>query len=290
MNYEMDKVDKVLLEKDLIVTHKIDEEHFMDKPHFHDGLELHFTLTNNTTYYIDDRKFVTNSGAVALFNSEQIHRVVLEKNQLYERYFVLFKSREVEEYTSKYHSLLEIYSSRRKNNVIQLNTNEIQRVKQLFDSLIEADKANKSEFSELKIKIRFIELLIYINELFFDRENPSKIIDYEHNQRLSEIVLFIQSNYMKTISLDLICEKFFVSKSTVIRMFKNIIGMTPNQYLIYVRIMKSRKLLEEGYSVRTVATKVGYNDESSFIKKFREIQGESPKQYSLKFQRSKYYE
>lgn len=86
---------------------------------------------------------------------------------------------------------------------------------------------------------------------------------------------------MEEITLDKLSQEFFISKSTIIRMFKNIIGMTPAQYLIYVRIMKSRSLLEKGNTVKFVSEQVGYKDESRYIKKFKELQGVSPKQYTL---------
>ena len=53
MRLDTENVDKVLIENDLVVMHKADRIHFMDKPHFHDGFEIHFTLTNGTTYQID---------------------------------------------------------------------------------------------------------------------------------------------------------------------------------------------------------------------------------------------
>jgi len=37
----------------------------------------------------------------------------------------------------------------------------------------------------------------------------------------------------------------------------------------------------KGYSVHEVAYRVGYRDDSSFIKKFKQLQGVSPKQYYL---------
>ena len=86
---------------------------------------------------------------------------------------------------------------------------------------------------------------------------------------------------MDEITLDKLSQEFFISKSTIIRMFKNIIGMTPAQYLIYVLIMKSRSLLEKGNTVKFVSEQVGYKDESRYIKKFKELQGVSPKQYTL---------
>ena len=55
--------------------------------------------------------------------------------------------------------------------------------------------------------------------------------------------------------------------------------MTPNEYLITVRIMKSREYLTAGVSVVKTCELIGYTDESHFIRRFTRIVGITPKQY-----------
>ncbi len=73
------EVDHVLLNRDIIVEHKKRTDHKMDRPHFHDGYEIHLTLNNTTLYYVDERKYEGDIGSMAVFNSQEIHRVVVEE-------------------------------------------------------------------------------------------------------------------------------------------------------------------------------------------------------------------
>lgn len=287
MRLDTENVDKVLIENDLVVMHKADRIHFMDKPHFHDGFEIHFTLTNGTTYQIDERKFDADAGTVALFSSEELHRVSIDRSKLYERYFVLFKPSFIEEFTTKFPFLLEIFSKQQKVDCIELTSEQRLKVIALYEEMIQCDQGRDEPFELLHLKLKLTELLILLNKIFYSDEKLHKPISYEHYQTISEIVSFIKEEYMNEMTLDELSERFFISKSTIIRAFKNALGMTPNQYLIYTRIMKSRELLEQGYSVKQVSEKIGYRDESSYIKKFKELQGESPKQYQLKNLRGK---
>ena len=68
-------------------------------------------------------------------------------------------------------------------------------------------------------------------------------------------------------------------RQQLIRLFKEEIGMTPNEYIILSRIMRSREYLARGYSVIKVCEMVGYADESHFIRTFKKIMGITPKQY-----------
>lgn len=275
-------VDKVLIENDLVVMHKADRVHYMDKPHFHDGYEVHFTLTNSTTYQIDERKFDADAGTIALFSSEELHRVTIDRSKLYERYFLLFKPAFVEEFTTNFPFLLDIFSKDRKRDCIEMTSEQRVQVIELYEEMIRYDRKREEFLNILRLKLKLTELLVLLNELFRDDEKMHRPIFYEHQQVISDIIVFIKTEYMNEVTLEELSNIFFISKSTITRVFKNTLGMTPNQYLINTRIMKSREFLEQGYTVKQVSEKIGYRDESSFIKKFRELQGESPKQYQLK--------
>lgn len=287
MKHITEDVDKVLLEKDLFVAHKMDYVHFMDKPHFHDGFEIHFTLTNATTYQIDERVLVADAGSVALFSPEEIHRVSIDRDKLYERYFLLFKPRFIDEMLLMSPFLLDIYFKKKKRDCIQLSVAQQVKFKNIFDELIELMDNDENTFSLLRAKLKLTELLVLLTELSEGEHIHNSSIVYENNQVVVDIVTYMKENFMNDITLDLLSDVFFVSKSTIIRLFKSVLGMTPTQYLIYVRIMKSRSYLEKGLTVKEVSEKVGYKDESSFIKKFKELQGISPKQYILKQLESK---
>lgn len=295
MEHKVVYMDKVLLEEDFFVFHKMDDSHFMGRPHFHDGFEIHFTLTNETIYYVDGRKFVMDSGAVAVFNSEEIHRVVVDNKKLYERYCILFKPRLIDTLRSIYPDIFKVFTNRKRGyNCIQLSKSAKEKLVQLFNELLTYYSDKESTFKELKIKLKFVEVLIMVSELFNNYIEDKNNINYERNAQFCLLLDYIKNNYMKNSNLDDLANEFYLSKSTIIRLFKKNMGMTPTQYLIYVRIMDSRKYLEAGCSVKDVAYKIGYKDESSFIKKFKELQGISPKQYMLNFQRKglndeKYY-
>lgn len=277
-------VDKVLLESDFSIQHLENTPHFMDHPHFHDGYEIHYVFIGNPELYIDERLYYGEPGTLTVINSNEIHRVVIEENEYYERYYIHFKPRFIQETIEKYPEITMLFSMRSTGfeNCVQLSSENQILFREILNQLAQLYHGEDTYLKELKIKNKLLELLLFLNEQFLEVTNFRISETYKGQELLEEISQYIKQNYNEEISLDLLCQKFFVSKSTILRMFKKTFGITPTQYLIYQRIMNSRHFLKKGYPVKEVAEIVGYKDVSSYIKMFKAIQGLSPKTYSKK--------
>lgn len=98
-------------------------------------------------------------------------------------------------------------------------------------------------------------------------------------RQIAQAKLYIENNYDKEINLDLISREAAFSKYHFIRKFKESFGLTPNQYLIEVRLKKAKKLLLEGISIQDTCWQVGFDSKSSFSNLFKRKFGLSPTSY-----------
>lgn len=71
----------------------------------------------------------------------------------------------------------------------------------------------------------------------------------------------------------------FTSKYSLIRSFKQEIGLTPHQFLIQNRVRKAQALLKESGTIAEVALATGFCDQSHFVRCFEKIVGVSPTDY-----------
>ncbi len=99
-------------------------------------------------------------------------------------------------------------------------------------------------------------------------------------KRLVQAKLFIDSHYAEPIDLDNIADEAFFSKFHFIREFKKIYRNTPHQYLIHVRIEKSKELLQTAVPVTDACYEVGFESVSSFSRLFRRMTGLTPSAFS----------
>jgi AraC-like DNA-binding protein len=95
--------------------------------------------------------------------------------------------------------------------------------------------------------------------------------------------IFIDENFASDIDLDNIADEACFSKFHFTRLFREIYGKTPYQYLTKVRVERAKVLLAGGDPVKTVCFAVGFDSVSSFTGLFKRLTGHTP----ASFQRTK---
>ncbi len=99
-------------------------------------------------------------------------------------------------------------------------------------------------------------------------------------RRIVQAKLFIDAHFAENINVEDISDESHFSKFHFIRLFKDVYGTTPHQYLKLVRIKEAQELLERDHSVSETCFAVGFNSLSSFSGLFKTITGKSPSAYS----------
>ena len=97
-------------------------------------------------------------------------------------------------------------------------------------------------------------------------------------ESINQLVQYICENYSKPLTLETISEKMSMNPIYVSKLFKNIVGVSPIQYLIQVRLQNAKQLLETEriLSISEVAKRVGYDDVCHFSKSFKKHFGYPP--------------
>lgn len=99
------------------------------------------------------------------------------------------------------------------------------------------------------------------------------------DSELSEILKFIEQNFTGKITLDVLSEKFYINKYTLLRKFKNHTGMGLPKYLNTIRIINAKRELSKGKRIIDVALSLGFGSVSSFDRAFLSEVGISPREY-----------
>lgn len=95
-----------------------------------------------------------------------------------------------------------------------------------------------------------------------------------------EVKKYIDAHLDKKITLALLCEQFFCSRSGLISAFKKDCSLTVSQYLLNARMEKAGDmLLNTSMSIREIAAACGFDDQNYFSKVFYKFYKESPSQF-----------
>ena len=109
--------------------------------------------------------------------------------------------------------------------------------------------------------------------------------DSEELRRQEWIRDFIESSYMRDLSIQEISGRMGYSEVYFCKLFKQYFGVSFVSYLTDFRIRKACAFLKEtDQSVRRIGCLVGYEDSNYFTKVFRRIMGKTPTEYRAELQ------
>lgn len=98
-------------------------------------------------------------------------------------------------------------------------------------------------------------------------------------RRVVRAKLFIDENFAKPIDLSAVSGEACFSKFHFTRLFKEIYGHTPHQYLTRVRVERAKLILTAGGTVAKACFEVGFDSISSFTGLFKRRVGTTPAAY-----------
>ena len=105
--------------------------------------------------------------------------------------------------------------------------------------------------------------------------------------RIVQAKLFIEEKFAEPITIDIITSEASFSKFHFIRTFRIIYGQTPHQYLMNIRIERSKQLLKDGLNVVDVCHAVGFESITSFVGLFKKLTRQTPASFRKKHFREK---
>jgi AraC-like DNA-binding protein len=251
----------------------------MKNNHYHSQYEIYLLLSGDRNFFIHDRVYNVHKGDLVLVSSNVLHRSVDGSSTSHERLLIEFDISFFDGFLVNPTDLNLLEGFNRDCTVHRLEESEKKQFESCFFKIIQESKENGIE-NNIPLKVYFLELLILINRF----SSKTLVMEFDHpselHKKISEIIVYINSNYMFDIGLDLVAEKFFISTAHLSRAFKKVTGFTFVEYLNSLRIKEAQKLfVETTLSISEITTKVGYQSSTHFGRVFKTITGSSPREY-----------
>lgn len=259
---------------------RTDRQRDMEIFHFHDYYEIYYLVSGQRDYFIDNRTYHVEPGNIVLINKGVIHRTIGNSDaQGYERALFYYEKHFEEEINQRFPNvdLFSIFN-------LDLHVFTLPRENQKFIEnqivKIASECHNKPELYQEYIEVLFIELLMYLKRCINDSLTAVPQTTNLKLAKISDIIAFINNNYMHRLTLSLITEKFYISTSCFTKTFKDATGFTFVQYLNNLRIKHAQYMLRgTDLTVSDIAERVGYESATHFGRVFKKITGVSPLTY-----------
>lgn len=109
------------------------------------------------------------------------------------------------------------------------------------------------------------------------KATPATVRD---RRRAVESALWIDAHADRSVDLESTAKAAGVSPFHFLRLFSNVLGVTPHQYLVRARLRHAARLLaDDARSITSIAFDVGFGDLSNFVRTFHRAAGVSPRRF-----------
>lgn len=243
---------------------------------FHPEIEIKLFYEGDAIQTIGNKTIVATAGDITIVNPYEVHACIQTDFHNSKCYLILidldfFKDTNLIDVDLR---TLLITHGAAFNNHIKNN----KRLEQILMRVIEEVSEGKAYYQTIvrNLMAEFFSLLLR-DEL--NESNPRLLSTKEVKKAtaIAPAITKILNDYDKHIGIDDLAELCHLSKFYFCRVFKEVMGDTPTNYINNHRIRIAKAMLrDKSKSIQQIATLCGYNDVSYFYRCYKKVTGQAP--------------
>ena len=238
--------------------------------HSHSEYEIYIFLEGDSKYVVDEKNYALSPGDIIIIRKHEMHRVFHNSEKRYRNIVIMvspafFKAHGCKEYENAF-----LNTASKKGNRVSADA---VRSSGLYDAIMRLKKYSDN-FTQPYTAITdsmIVEILYLIDKISIFETGDTA------NKTIKNVINYINNHFTDEITLDALCEKFFVSKYHLCRIFKEATGLTVQSYIKQKRLTLADELKKEGKTLTEAALASGFKDYSSFYRAYMKRYNISPK-------------
>lgn len=229
---------------------------------------IHYVTKGYGTFKFNGKVYNLKQGDIFILLKGMQVEYVASIDDPWEYYWIGFSGSNANEYLNRTSI----------TNSCVANCEENSKIPQIILNMCEISKTyNPSRSDDILLLKELYSLLYALIEEF---PKPFEYKDKELHTYIQDALNFINSNYMHSITVQEIVDYVNLSRSYLYKMFIKNLGISPQRYLINLRMYKATLLLKgTKFPIGEVANSVGYSDSLLFSKTFSKHFSMSPLNY-----------
>lgn len=255
-----------------------------------DGLEIMYIVDGHGEFELQNRQFASGEkGDVMIFNCKTaVKKAMLGKSGMNCISIILFTDDAIT-FLNDYLGTNDFSSSdffndiRKSDSVVSFSSGEL--LEKLFLETIRLPGA----FSKYTVRLAVIHAIILLIQKFKDKEgvdvrikndNPDVYFSGSTGRKVQNVRRIINLNLEREISIEELANKVNLNRTTLQKVFKEIYGLTVNEYRTKARLQLAKNLLASTeLSITEIAGRCGYTNASKFSDVFKKNEGVLPKDW-----------
>ncbi len=233
---------------------------------------FHYVISGTGTLYANDVNNETQTYQIKsrqgfMIFPNQITTYIADEDLPWEYIWIEFDGLRVRE-------ALDMAGLTPSNPIYRAHSGEL-REHMLDEMVYMADNSDASTFNLIGHLYLFLDYFVRSSARAMPSKG-SKLSDFY----IHEALHYIERNFQNDITVEDIAEVCGLNRSYFGKVFKNVLGKTPQEFLISYRMTKAAELLKmTKLSVGDVAKAVGYEDQLHFSRAFKKVYGVPPRDW-----------
>lgn len=245
--------------------------------HYHDFYKIIYFVEGKVDYQIEGKTYCLKPHDFVLVGANVIHRAQIDKSVPYERYIIYLSEEFLDQKSVTGESLKHCFEEAHKsqNRVLHFTPESYEAMVGCLLKMRQIEKQKDSCYQDLLLKAAFLEFMVLFNRNVL-RQPKAFIETAVYHEKVVDVIAYIQEHLREEVNVDLLAEKFYISKYYLMRQFKQATGYSIHQYLNEKRIQAAKQMILSGMPASRACYECGFRDYSTFARRFKEIVGIAP--------------
>ena len=243
----------------------------------HDMHEFYYFISGRGKFLIESSTYQLFPGCIVLIRAGETHRLQINTDVPYERIDIEFSPSLLADIDPQ-NALLSAFTDRAagQSNMYTPDMINVDLVRACMNTLSSQSRIATENRRPLILMSCLSPVLLEINRAFNDNKNKTPPQKEGVITVVSQLMDYINTHLCEDFSLDDLSERFYFSKTHLNNQFKQATGATIGEYTIMKRLTLARQYIYDGMSVGSAAVASGWNDYSSFYRRYKARFGVSP--------------
>lgn len=242
--------------------------------------QIYYILDGERFFYSGNKSYRMSKGTLSFIDKKKIPFTNVIGGKYHERFLI-----EIEEkWLISAGSVMELDLTgffSQKHGVLQLDEKQQTVIEKKIKKMEDVLRAQKP-YAAAEVKRLLLSVFIMIlngagmkpDEYHMPKGNMMRYV------KVAEIIYYIMEHYSEIYGLEDLAKLFYMDKSYLSRIFKEVTNFTVNEFINCQRIDQARNLLsDDSLTMEDISKKLGYERLSYFDRVFKKYVGISPLQY-----------
>lgn len=252
----------------------------MASRHFHAAYEIYLLLDGERYYFLGSETYPVQAGNIVLIRPGCIHRTSQSGGTAHSRILLHIDARFIDPVLAAagIPSIHDIFGADYRILLLseEIRNRLLSRISRLVQELQQKDRDYETA-ARLETAGLLLELWRAGASVLSMLSQP---VQTQKHQKVHEAARYLTEHPETQESLEELSQRFFISRSYLCRIFKEVTGLSVNEFRTVSRLKRSQQLLlHSSESITEIAARTGFESLTYFERVFRKYTDTTPNRY-----------